>query len=130
MPSFGKRSKENLKLCDVRLQDILMEAIKYYDFAVICGHRGEEEQNKAFHEGRSKLKFPQSKHNQNPSKAVDVVPYPINWNDESRFFYLAGLIKGIASSMGHVIRWGGDWDGDGDFNDQSFIDLPHFELKE
>lgn len=130
MPSFSQRSKNNLKLCDVRLQDVLMEAIKYYDFTVICGHRGEEEQNRAYHEGKSKLLFPASKHNKNPSRAVDIVPYPIDWNNKARFFYLAGLVIGIARTMGHVIRWGGDWNGDGDFGDQNFNDLPHFELKE
>jgi peptidoglycan LD-endopeptidase CwlK len=30
--------------------------------------------------------------------------------------------------MGIEIRWGGDWDGDGDLSDHKFNDLPHFEL--
>jgi peptidoglycan L-alanyl-D-glutamate endopeptidase CwlK len=26
------------------------------------------------------------------------------------------------------MRWGGDWDGDGDTKDERFFDGPHFEL--
>ena len=62
--------------------------------------------------------------------AVDVCPYPIDWNNKERFYHFAGYVKGIADSMGIKIRWGGDWDGDTVFDDQSFHDLPHFELLE
>ena len=60
--------------------------------------------------------------------ALDVCPYPIDWNDKDRFYNFAGLVKGIAISMDIKIRWGGDWDGDNDLKDQTFFDLPHFEL--
>lgn len=90
------------------------------DFTVICGHRGEEEQNKAFAEGKSKLKFPNSKHNSRPSMAVDLAPYPINWNDKEAFKRLSILIKKIASDKQIGITWGGDW--------KRFRDLPHYEL--
>ena len=128
MPHFGPRSIENLSECHPSLQRLFKEVIKHYDCAVICGHRGKEEQDRAFFEGKSKLTFPMSKHNKVPSLAVDVVPYPVDWRDRDRFYYFAGLVKGIASSMGIKIRWGGDWDSDNNFKDQSFHDLPHFEL--
>lgn len=35
---------------------------------------------------------------------------------------------GVATMMGVKIRWGGDWDLDTDLKDNTFDDLPHFEL--
>lgn len=63
-----------------------------------------------------------------PCLAVDVVPYPVDWDDRERFAYFAGIVKGIAFSMGLEIRWGGDWDQDGKTLDEIFSDMPHFEL--
>jgi len=128
MYSFGKRSKANLETCHDDIQDILAEAIKVVDFTVLCGHRGRAEQDKAFHEGRSKLKYPQSKHNKSPSLAVDIAPYPIDWQNKERFYYLMGIIKGIAHTKRIEIRSGCDWDNNGDITDQTFNDLPHFEI--
>lgn len=110
-----------------------MRVIKVFDCAVIEGFRSEAEQNKAYHAGKSKLKWPQSKHNQTPSRAVDVVPWHkepphVRWNDMDSFIYMAGIVKGIASEMGIGIRWGGDFNMNNDLKDQSFIDAPHFEL--
>lgn len=135
MPKFSKRSLERLGQCHVDLQIIFKEVIKHYDCSILCGHRGKKEQDKAYKEGKSKLVFPKSKHNLTPSLAIDVVPYPIEWNDLKRFYYFGGFVKGIASQLlkegfiSHEIRWGGDWDSDNDFADQKFTDLPHFELK-
>jgi hypothetical protein len=122
MASFGKSSKEKLATCDPRLQEILNEVIKIRDISILCGHRGEEEQNKAFNGGNSKLKFPQSKHNSQPSKAVDIAPYDkgIDWENREKFFELAGIVKAIAHTKGIKIRWGGDF--------TSFFDGPHYEL--
>ena len=56
-------------------------------------------------------------------------PYhPIDWNDRERFTYMGGMIRGIALKLGYPIRWGGDWDSDGDLKDNSFDDLVHIEL--
>ena len=128
MPSFGKSSQDKLATCDPRLQKVFNEVIKYFDCTVIEGHRGEEAQNKAFAEGKSKLKYPQSKHNKIPSLAADVLPYPIDWNDTNRMRYFAGFVVGIAATMGIKLRWGGDWNQNTELKDNSFNDLPHFEL--
>lgn len=128
MAKFGTRSNEKLMTVHLDLQRLFREVVKHYDCAVICGRRGEEEQNEYYRTGTSKLKFPQSKHNKTPSLALDVCPYPIDWNDKDRFYHFAGLVKGIAISMEINIRWGGNWDGDNDLDDQTFFDLPHFEL--
>ena len=86
--------------------------------------------DKAFDEGRSKVKYPNGRHNAKPSKAGDVCPYPVDWDDLARFRYFAGFVLGVASQMGINIRWGGDWDSDTFTKDNKFNDLPHFELKE
>lgn len=128
MPSFGKSSQDKLATCDPRLQKVFNEVIKHFDCIVIEGHRGEEAQNKAFAEGKSKLKYPQGKHNKIPSLAADVLPYPIDWNDTNRMRYFAGFVVGIAATMGIKLRWGGDWNQNTELKDNSFNDLPHFEL--
>jgi len=106
----------------------LEEVIKYYDFSVISGRRYEEEQNELYRKGLSKLQFPQSTHNSNPSEGVDVAPYPINWKDTRRFDILSGRIMHEANVIGVKIRWGGDWDSDNDVLDQNFNDVGHYEL--
>ena len=131
MPSFGKTSKARLATCHPDLQRLMNEAIKYVDFSIICGHRGQEEQDAAFNARpqRSKLKYPQGKHNKVPSLAVDVAPYPLNWSDAEAFSLLAGTIYGIACMMGIKIRLGADWDGDFNMLEHDFVDRPHIELK-
>lgn len=130
MPKFGKRSRANLKTAHDDLQRLFKEVVKYFDCTVICGHRDESSQNKAFHEGFSKVKFPNGRHNAMPSQAVDVCPYPVDWKDLDRFRYFAGFVLGVASQMGIKVRWGGDWDMDTFTRDNKFNDLPHFEIKE
>jgi len=76
MPSFSKRSVDRLNSCNEDIQKVCHEVIKHYDFTVLCGHRGEEEQNEAFKQGRSNAKWGQSKHNTTPSRAIDIAPYP------------------------------------------------------
>ena len=130
MPKFGKRSTECLNTCDGDLIFLFESVVKYFDCSVLEGHRGKKLQNKYFKEGKSKLKFPEGNHNKKPSKAVDVVPYPIDFSDRERMTYFAGFVKGMASVLGIPIRWGGDWNSDTQVKDNNFDDLPHFELRE
>jgi peptidoglycan L-alanyl-D-glutamate endopeptidase CwlK len=129
MASFGKKSQERLNTCDPRLVELFEEVVEHFDCTVIQGYRDEVEQNKAFEDGFSKLKYPQGSHNKYPSLAVDIAPYPIDWKDRDRFHFFAGVVKGIASQMGLNIRWGGDWDSDTETKDNNFDDLPHFEVR-
>jgi len=101
------------------------------DHSVIQGFRGKEEQNHFFIMGVSKVKWPDSKHNSRPSEAIDIQPYPYN-EDTLRedLTLLAGLYIGIASELGIRIRWGGDWDEDGETADNNFDDMFHVELSE
>lgn len=134
MSKFSKTSKARLETCHQDLQTIFHYVVKYFDCAIICGERTQEDQDKAVHEGFSKVKYPNSKHNSSPSMAVDVIPYPIDWTDTEGMRHFAGYVRGVArmlkdyGDISHELRWGGDWDGDFNMRDQTFIDLPHYEL--
>lgn len=138
MPTFSQTSRERLDRCDARIQNILNQVIKYYDCKVLTGHRGKEEQESMYYSvpQRSKLKWPKSKHNSKPSLAVDVAPYPIpyewgnDWRDRVKFYELKAIIFYVAAQQGTKIRFGGDWDRDGDYKDNKFNDLVHFEIVE
>ena len=128
MYKFGPRSIRGLITLDKRLQKVLNEVIKHVDCSIIEGHRSGERQNKLYDEGKTKVRYPDGRHNANPSRAVDVVPYPIDWDDRERFHLFAGFVLGIAQSMGIRLRWGGDWNMNFEVDDNNFDDFPHFEL--
>ena len=91
-----------------------------HDLIVLCVWRGKAEQDKAFADGKSKLRWPDSKHNSSPSRAVDLAPYPLDWSDRHAFVELATYVLEAAADLGIRVRWGGHFAG--------FPDLPHFEL--
>jgi peptidoglycan L-alanyl-D-glutamate endopeptidase CwlK len=132
--TLGVSSNKQLDTCHPKLQRLIREVdarlrkTRMLDITVLCGHRGREAQDKAYADGASTKKWPDSLHNMLPSPAVDVAPYPLNWNDHLRFARMAGYIQAVADELGIEIRWGGDWDMDGDTRDHTFIDQPHFEL--
>jgi hypothetical protein len=122
MAKFSQVSKERLATCDHRLQELMNDVIQHVDISILCGYRGKEDQDKACAAGNSKAPFPTSRHNCSPSQAVDVAPFPIDWNDLKRFKELGALVKERAAVLGIPIEWGGDW--------KKFVDLPHYQLKE
>lgn len=128
MSKFGQSSIDRLSTCHPDLQKLFNEVVKNYDCSVICGHRGKDEQDAAVKAGNSKLSWPNSKHNVLPSNAVDVVPFPIDWNDINRFYHFAGFVLATANQLGIKVRFGADWDGDLNFKEEKFKDLPHWEL--
>lgn len=135
MPLYSQKSKDRLATASWDLQRLFQEVVKHYDNTILEGHRGEYSQNKLFKQGKTKVQWPDGKHNYYPSKAVDAAPYPIpenwgadHWKDLVKFYEFAAVVKAVASQMGIRIRWGGDWDSDGDYKDQTFDDLVHFEL--
>lgn len=128
MAGYGKESEFQLRTVHPRLQALFREVVRHYDNKIVEGHRGEAAQNRAVREGKSKLAWPKGNHNAYPSRAVDAYPFPIDMKDMKRFYHFAGFVQGVAAVMGIKIRWGGDWDGDKDLNDNAFADLVHFEL--
>lgn len=87
------------------------------------------------------------------SWAVDAAPYPIpegwgdlksqgkdardlEWKERVKFYQMVALFKFAFAQLRaagripaeYILRFGADWDGDNDFRDQTFDDLPHIEL--
>lgn len=128
------------------------ETIKYIDFSIIYGKRSQALQKSLFEKGRIYRdnkwsiknlndvvtycdgKIDISEHNYTPSRAIDIIPYPTRWVVKENFYFLAGYVLNInkelydSHKVKHLLRWGGDWDSDMDFKDQSFIDLVHYEI--
>src|SRR6185503_4741406 len=102
---FSKRSLKNLAQCHPDLQKIAHEAIKEFDFVVICGHRGEKEQNEAYDNGYSKLRYPKSKHNKTPALAFDACPYPIDWEARAKFLEMREVFRKCAARLGIKVRF-------------------------
>jgi peptidoglycan L-alanyl-D-glutamate endopeptidase CwlK len=142
MPKFGKTSLERLATCHPLLQQLLHEVVLTKNCTILEGHRPQERQDELFTLGRSKVKWPDSRHNALPSLAVDVAPWyndapHVRWPDPKsstyarelgQWYLFIGYVQRAAEDLGIAIRCGADWDGDGLTTDQSFHDLPHIEL--
>ncbi len=131
---FGVTSQSRLDECDRRLQAVAIRALELTscDFSIVCGHRGEAAQNTAFEEGASEKVWPTGKHNDLPSQALDFGAYPKPWDSRpkryARYYLIYGAFHAASVELAIPIRWGGDWDGDGDMTDQKFDDAGHVEL--
>ena len=149
MNVFSKRSEANLSTCHPDIIRIANLVLPIYDHSVICGNRSKAEQFNRYKQGREFVKTLivvnglevtsgrwdvvdeakvvtncdgtkiEGKHTRTPSDAIDVAPYPIDWNDYVRFAYLAGLYIARAESLGITLRWGGHF--------ESPKDYPHLE---
>jgi peptidoglycan LD-endopeptidase CwlK len=126
MPRFSQKSLDQLATCEPELQRLFNAVINHWDCIILEGHRTEEQQKENVRKGVSKTM--NSKHLHSPSRAVDVAPFPLDWNDLERFKIFGGFVLGMAAALGIPIVWGGDWNGNKKFTDQTFFDYPHFEL--
>ena len=152
MPTFGKQSHSKLVTCERDIQTVMIEAIKYFDFTILEGHRDIEKQHEYWQQGRALVSEganpkhkdswyitdkdkvithidgyeKKGRHNYEPSKAIDAIPWPIDWNNHIAFNALAALILSISADFlanGRIskpIRWGGHW--------KTFKDLPHYQI--
>ena len=115
---LGTRSKQSLSGVHVDLVAVIKRAIEIteVDFSVIEGIRHIERQRQLVKEGKSTTL--NSRHL--TGHAVDMVPYPVDWEDLERFELMAEAMKSASEELEIPIKWGGDW--------KSFYDAPHFEL--
>ncbi|MBS9781097.1 MAG: M15 family metallopeptidase [Gammaproteobacteria bacterium] len=126
---LSKRSKKSLKGVNPKLVAVVKRAIEIteQDFTVIEGLRNPKRQKWLKRNGYSwTLK---SKHLR--GLAIDVVPYPIDWNDVKKFETIKTAMFTAADELGVKIRWGGDWNCNGDYRDEirrGVYDGGHFEL--
>ena len=153
MPAYSDKSLAKLETCHLDLQTVFKWVIKYFDNTIIFGERSPAIQFELYKKGRelvngvwvikdiSKVVTYKdgyeklSKHNIEPlSEAIDVAPYPIEWNNKKRFIRFGSYVEGVADLMfdkkiiDHRIIWGADWDKDTFMNDHNFVDLPHFQV--
>lgn len=131
MRIFSNKSKLILKDVHPFLVTIVSLALIKgpQDFSVLEGNRSKEKQEAAFKAGNTKVHFPNSAHNQLPSLAVDLLPYPFkSWNDTASFKQISLQMFAAAKIIGLEIRWGGDFNRDGDKTKTDAWDLPHYEL--
>ena len=142
MPKFGRRSRSHIETCHPDLQTLFNAVIEEVDCSVTCGYRNKEDQDKAVASGTSEAQYPHGNHNTNPSTAIDVYPYPIDYKDMSRYYWFAGWVLAKAEilrnvgEITHKVRWGGNWKGlnngmiDFSYNMREDVldDKPHFEL--
>jgi peptidoglycan LD-endopeptidase CwlK len=115
---LGIRSLQNLSGVHPDLVAVVKRAIQIteVDFTVIEGIRSRERQKQLVAKGASKTM--NSRHI--TGHAVDMVPWPIDWDDLERFEIMADAMKQAAEELDIPIVWGGDW--------KTFYDAPHFEL--
>tara|TARA_Y100000310_G_scaffold323344_1_gene383538 strand:+ start:561 stop:971 length:411 start_codon:yes stop_codon:yes gene_type:complete len=129
---YGTVSQGRLNTCHPSLKELFVEAIHYRDIAILCGHRPEAEQNKAFADGYSTYAWADSDHNVLPSRAIDACPWPeprpiygfagtpiIQLTDAFEF---GGFILGLAATRSLKLVWGGHW--------REPFDPWHFQLAE
>ena len=63
MPKLSQASLDKLNTCHPRIIRLMQIVVVTYDITVVCGWRGEEEQNKMLREGKSHLGWPHGRHN-------------------------------------------------------------------
>lgn len=97
-----------------------------FDITVLEGLRTAERQAELLKQGATKVQV--SRHMS--GNAIDIAPYPIDWNDTERFKIVAHHMFAAAKELGIVIRWGGNWSRQDETvkPTSSFVDMPHFEL--
>ncbi len=123
MPTLSASSQARLDLAHPLLRKLFAACAADPEcppFAVLDSQRGRQAQEKAFALGHSRAHFGQSAHNWSPAVALDVVPYPIDWNNLTRFKALSAFVLAKAAKLGVPITWGGSW--------KSLKDMPHYEL--
>lgn len=124
--AFGERSRKVRSELDPRLQKFCNAVANHWDVSLIEGYRSPERQLELYNSGASKVRV--GKHNTSPSRAVDMAPYPIDWNDIDQFIRFTYFAKGLIAAMNLPIKNGADWDEDNDYADHTFLDWVHWEL--
>lgn len=147
-PKFSARSLAELATVNPRLRATFEELGRWINLSALEGHRDMRRQNRLHADRLTKVRWPDSKHNAEPSDALDAVPWPVDYKvpkfnalsedvrqrvrNYGRLCFFAGAAVATARAHGFKLRWGGLWagltaDGRIDLNGQRFDDLGHFE---
>lgn len=130
---LSKTSKARLVGVDDDLVRVVHRALEISkrDFMVLDGLRTLQRQKELYAQGRTTpgkivTWTMESKHLL--GKAVDLGPYPLDWNDRAGFEEIKRAMFQAADELGVKIRWGGDWNRNGIPYEKGEYDSPHFEL--
>ena len=149
--NLSKRSLDSLVGVDEHLQRVVKQAIQLskQDFMVLEGVRTRKQCMINYGKGRTIAQcvakgVPAQYANPKATKvtwlndpfaskhvtgnAVDLVPYPVDWNDLKKFDAIAQAMLQAAKELGVPVRWGADWDSDGKPRERGESDSPHFEI--
>ena len=149
--NLSQKSLDRLNGVDERLQRVVKRAIQLskQDFMVLEGVRTRQQCMTNYGKGRTIAQcvakgVPAQYANPNAAKvtwlnnpfaskhvsgkAVDLVPYPVDWNDLKKFDVIAQAMLQASKELGIPIRWGADWDADGKPRERGESDSPHFEI--
>lgn len=147
--SFGSTSLGRLATVHPKLQQVVTRALELspIDFMVLEGKRTPERQRELYGQGRTtaqctaagiSVKYAKPhlqkvtwtlNSNHFTGRAVDLVPFPVDWKDVAKFDAIAKAMNAAAVELGIGIRWGADWDDDGKPREKGESDSPHFELE-
>ena len=105
-------------------------------FVVTCGVRTPAEQAALYAQGRTKpgqivtwtLNSRHFKAADGYGHAVDLAPLPIDWDTPAKFDAISKAMFAAAADLGVELRWGADWDRDGQPRERGETDSPHFEI--
>jgi len=135
---LGQRSLDRLRNVHPDLVRVVKRAITLstQDFSVLEGVRSLKRQEELYAQGRTKpgpvvtwtMNSKHRKQKDGFGHAVDLVPYPLDWNDLAKFDAISRAMFAAAKDEGVKIRWGADWDQDGKPRERKETDSPHFEL--
>ena len=139
MFAFSERSLNNLKGVHPKLVAVVHRALELSpcDFTVLEGVRSQARQDELWAQGRTKpgpvVTWVQTSgtHGIQPDGyglAVDLAPYPSDWNDLERVEQVSEAMFAAAKELGVTLRWGGNWDMDDKPHEHGESDNPHFEL--
>ena len=140
---LSKRSLASLEGVDPRLVKVVKRAIEIteQDFVVVEGKRSREQMMINYGLGRTAAQLAKfgipAKYakpsaakitwlsnpfasNHASGKAVDIYPYPVDYNTLSKYSKINEAMQKAAKELGVVVTWGGYW---------KTPDLPHYEVK-
>jgi peptidoglycan L-alanyl-D-glutamate endopeptidase CwlK len=137
--SLSQRSISNLRGVHPDLVAVVKRAIEIteQDFIVIEGVRTQERQDELWAQGRTKpgqiVTWTKDASSHGIGKdgyghAVDICPFPVDWNSIMKFDLIYVAMMAAAQELGVRLRYGGDWDMDGKLREKGETDSPHFEL--
>lgn len=130
---LSKTSLSRLAGVDETLVNVVKRAIEIskIDFSVLEGKRTLDRQRELYAQGRTtpgKIVTWTMKSKHIDGKAVDLVPYPLDWEDIKKFDLIKDAMFAAAKEQDVNLRWGADWDGDGKYREKGEYDSPHFEI--